>query len=814
MNKILTHLFILIFAVNVYPATSPPMVKGKITGKIIDKGSDNPLEFATISLYRGDSTLVNGTITGADGSFGFTPGPGNYFIEIQFIAYESKLIKNLEITRENRVIELGKIMLQPSVTNLSEVTVRGERSEMVIGLDRKIFNVGKDLTNAGKSAQDILDNIPSVAVDVDGNISLRGSENVKVLIDGKPSGLVNSGNTDALRSLQGNMIEKVEVVTNPSVKYEAEGMAGIINIVLKKEKREGVNGSFEGTIGNPDYYTLGANVNFRREKINYFFNYGVNYRQRPGGGSTYQKFFFEDTTYFTRTERDRVRGGWSHNLRGGADFFINDYNTITASFLVGLEDSENTTELVYSDYDATETLAAETGREDIEQEDERNIEFSLNYDKTFSENDKRKFTALFQYMEEKETELSDIAQYDIAINGGAILNDPILQRSDNGENETNMLIQADYSHPFGEDGKFETGTRAELRRIHNPYLVEEQNDAGNWETLPGFSNTFDYDENIYALYALVGNTFNKFSVQAGLRAELSDIKTHLLTTGERDDKNYIDLFPSLHTTYKFGEIHSMQANYSRRIHRPHFWLLNPFYNYSDARNFFTGNPDLDPEYTDSYELGYLLNRQNTSFYSGVYYRYTSGEIERISFVDTAGITYIRPQNLAEEHSFGMESNASLKLFEWWDMNASINFYRVITSGSFNDQDLESDTYSWDSRVNTSFHLPLDIESQFTFFYRGRRETTQGTREPFYMLNFALSKDLLNNNATLTLNVRDALNSRVFRFSASGENFYRDLDFRWSTRRVSLSFIYRLNQKKKFGERRGNGNNMDEGEMNF
>ena len=814
MKIILTYLFIFFITTNLYSGTPSPAASGEISGKIIDKESGKPLEFATVSLYTNDSSLVNGTITGADGFFSFSPGLGKYYLEIQFIAYESKVINDLVITREKRIHELGNIMIQPSVTNLSEVTVRGERSEMVIGLDRKIFNVGKDLTNAGKSAQDILDNIPSVAVDVDGNISLRGSENVKVLIDGKPSGLVNSGNTDALRSLQGNMIEKVEVVTNPSVKYEAEGMAGIINIVLKKEKREGVNGSFEGTIGNPDYYTLGANVNFRQEKINYFFNYGVNYRQRPGGGSTYQKFFFEDTTYYTRTERDRVRGGWSHNLRGGADFFINDFNTITASFLIGLEDSENTTQLTYSDYDAMESLASITSREDIEQEDERNIEFSINYDKTFEKNGKRKLTALFQYMEEKETELSDITQYDIPINGEAIFNDPILQRSDNGENETNMLIQGDYTHPFSGDGKFEAGTRAELRRIHNPYLVEEQNDAGTWETLPGFSNTFDYDENIYAVYALAGNTFNNFSVQAGLRAELSDIKTHLLNTGERDDKHYIDIFPSIHTTYKLGEVHSMQANYSRRIHRPHFWLLNPFYNYSDARNFFTGNPDLDPEYTDSYELGYLLNRQNTSLYSGVYYRHTTGEIERISFVDSAGITYIRPRNLSKEHSFGVESNASLKLFEWWDMNGSINFYRVITNGTFNGQNLESDTYSWDSRLNSSFHLPWDIESQFIFFYRGRRETTQGTRDPFYMLNFALSKDLLNNTATLTFNVRDALNSRVFRFSASGENFYRDLDFRWSTRRVSLSFIYRLNQKKKFGERRGDGNNLEEGEMNF
>ncbi|MFW6290445.1 MAG: TonB-dependent receptor domain-containing protein, partial [Mariniphaga sp.] len=744
-----------------------------------------------------------------DGSFSIKVEKGAYDLVVQFISYQKKVIKNVEVNSNLGSTDVGEITLSPATKTIDEATVTGEKSEMVIGLDRKIFNVGKDLSNAGKSASEILDNIPSVTVDLDGNVSLRGSQAVQILIDGKPSGLVSAGNTDALRSLQGSLIERVEVVTNPSARYEAEGMSGIINIVLKKEDREGVNGSFEVSAGYPQDYEAAVNVNFRKEKLNYFMNYGVDYGERPGEGSANQMFMGVDTTY-TFLDRDRLSTGWSHNFRGGADYFINDRSTLTASVFLGYSDEDNTTTIWYRDFDSNRNLEQITLREDEEKETERNIEFSLNYDLEFDKED-QKFNAFVQYIEESETEDSDVEEIITQIYGEAIDDDPILQRVLNKESEKEILAQADYTHPWGEDGRIEAGYRSDLRLITNPYEVEERNEDGEWEYLDNFTNDFDYVENIHAVYTQAGNKFNRWSMQLGLRMELSDVRTHLKSTDDRNNRFYIDFFPTAHTSYEVNDVHSLQVSYSRRINRPHFWFLNPFNNYTDARNIRTGNPNLEPEYTNSYELGYLMKNGRTSFYSGGYWRDTRGVIERISEMEE-GITYLKPYNLAEQHSFGLEANASVDPTEWWTISGDINVFRSITDGNYEGQDLYSDTYSWNARGNSMMRFDNDLDIQATFYYRGPQETTQGERKAFYMANLGVSKDVLDGNGTLTLNVRDVLNTRKFRYIIDQPDYYSENEFRWSTRSVSLSFVYRLNQRENADRQQGGDFNGDGDQM--
>lgn len=802
---IIIHLFLLLSVpLTAFNQAAPAPNNGEIKGTVIDATSDTPLEYATISVYNSDSTLINGGITAADGTFNIDVPKGEYTVIVQFISYKRQVIRDVEISSQSKSYSIGNIQLNPDATQIDEATVVGEKSEMVIGLDRKIFNVGKDLSNSGKSASEILDNIPSVTVDLEGNVSLRGSQNLKILVDGKPSGLISAGNTDALRSLQGSLIERVEVVTNPSARYQAEGMAGIINIVLKKDERKGVNGSFEVSAGYPHDYKAGANVNFRRPKINYFLNYGVDYDERPGSGSRNQHFMFPDTTYYTNVERDRLRTGWSHNLRGGADYYINDKNIITGAVFFGISDESNTTTIWYDDLNSEKLLIKETIREDNEEELERNIEFSLNYDRKF-DNEDQKFNAFVQYIEEGETEESEIREVIQRLYGEQVNDEePLLQRALNEESERDFLLQADYTHPIGDEGRFETGYRSELRFINNPYEVEEKNAQGEWELLEGFTNHFDYTENVHALYAQAGNKFNKWSLQLGLRAELSDVRTHLVDTDERNNRNYFDLFPTVHTSYEIDDINSLQLSYSRRINRPHFWYLNPFNNYTDARNIRTGNPNLDPEYTNSYELGYLMSNGKTTFYGGAYLRDTDGVIERISEVDQQGITYIIPYNLAEQQSYGLESNINIDPFKWWTISGDVNFFRAITVGEYKGQDLESDTYSWNTRLNNMLRFKNNLDAQATFYYRGKQETTQGIRKPYYMLNIGVSKDILKGDGTLTLNVRDVLDTRNFRYVIDNENLYSENEFRWSTRSISLSLIYRLNQQKRESRGRNGG----------
>ncbi|KPL15976.1 MAG: TonB-dependent receptor [Bacteroides sp. SM23_62] len=772
---------------------------GNISGKVIDYSNHEPMEFATVSVYTADSSLVTGNITSVDGTFNIQVPQGDYYIMVQFVSYQRQTVGNIRVTTESRQVDLGEIFLQQDTKMISEVTITGEKSDMVIGLDKRTFNVGKDLGNAGKSASEILDNIPSVTVDLDGNVSLRGSQNVQILVDGKPSGLISADNPAALKSLQGSMIDRVEVVTNPSARYEAEGMSGIINIVLKKDQQKGINGSFEVSAGYPHDYRAGANVNFRREKINYFLNYGVNYRERPGSGTAFQHFMYPDTNYYTDVESDRLRTGWSHNLRGGADYFINDRNTLTASAFIGLSDEKNKTNIWYRDLDQDGILQEVTWREDNEQELERNIEFSLDYTLKFEQKD-RKLNVFAQYIEEGETEESDIRENITAYYGEALNDDPILQRALNKESQRNIIVQADYTHPFGENGKFETGYRGGLRFIDNPYAVEERNENGDWEYLEDYTNDFHYTENIHALYAQAGNQFNKWSLQLGLRSELSDVRTHLKQTDEKNDRLYFDLFPTLHTAYRFNDINSVQLSYSRRINRPHFWYLNPFNNYTDARNIRTGNPNLNPEYTDSYELGYLMNNAKTTLYAGGYFRHTDGVIERISEVDEEGITYIFPYNLSVQNSFGLETNLSVEPFSWWTLSGDINAFRAITSGEYKGERLESDDYSWNSRLNSMMRFENDMDIQTTFFYRAPQKTTQGERLAYYMLNLGISKDVLSGSGTLTLNIHDIFNTRKYRYIIDRPNFYSENEFRWSSRTISLSFVYRLNQLKKNSSR--------------
>jgi outer membrane receptor protein involved in Fe transport len=359
-----------------------------------------------------------------------------------------------------------------------------------------------------------------------------------------------------------------------------------------------------------------------------------------------------------------------------------------------------------------------------------------------------------------------------------------------------------------EEGRFEAGVRSELRQISNPYGVQEL-ESGNWINLPEHTNSFLYDENVVAGYLQGSNKFGKISMQLGLRIEYSDIKTFLEQGAIENNRSYFDYFPTLHTTYHFNTFNAWQISYSRRINRPNFRNLNPFSGLSDSRNIRTGNPNLNPEYTDAYESGYVYTPGKTSIYAGVYYRHTNGVVEYISYVDGSGITYTLPQNLAQRSAYGAETNISVDAFKWWTLSGNLNLYRMQTEGTFINNnittDLASDTHSWDTRLNSRMKFAKSLSFQSTFFYRGQQETTQGLRKPFYVLNTSVSKDVLKGNGTLTFNVQDVLNSRKFRYNNNQPDLISQNEFRWSGRQLRLTFIYRLNQKEKKTERNGNNN---------
>ncbi len=789
----------------------------KLTGKILDKDSNTGLEFATISVYsKRDSSLVTGGLSTAGGAFEVDVKPGPMYAVFEFISYESiqqdVIIDRDAIRSGNRKIDMGDIILSINSTQLDEVEIRAEKSEVQFSLDKRIFNVGKDLANRGGSAEDILDNVPSVTVDIEGNVSLRGSEGVRILVDGRPSTLVGGSSGSSLKNIPANMIATVEVITNPSARYEAEGMAGIINIVLKKNTGSGFNGSFDATVGYPEQESLGANINYRKNNLNWFANYSVRNRTSPGGGFTFQERTFGNLVDVLDSERVMNRGGLSNSIRVGADYFFTDKEQLTGALTYRVSDDDNFATIEYDSLsrmvgDLNAQFLSNTVRVDDEREDESSLEYNLNYRKQFSSRD-HTLNAMIQFEDDTETESSIFTETFTPAGESPI---PSLnQRSNNSESNSTWLFQVDFSRPLGDDHKFELGYRTSLRDITNDYIVEELvNDEFEVLLFNGqlFDNNFRYDENIHAVYGTYGNTFGNFSFQAGLRAELSDVTTIETNQNKVNERDYFDLFPSAHLNYQPNESRAFQISYSRRINRPRFFFLNPFFTLSDRINTFGGNPDLDPEYTDSYELGTIRYWENFSLNTSLFYRHTEDNIQRFLSLNENGTTTRRPDNIGTADDYGLDLNLSYSGLKWLRLDANGNFFRALSSGSFEGTNFDVDNFTWFGRMTARISF-WDSDVQLRGNYRGGRETAQGSTNGLGSLDIGWSKDFLDDNLTLTLSVRDLFNSRKRNGIVEFENFFQESEFQWRARSTTLSVNYRINQKK----RRGRGGNRGGGDF--
>ncbi len=774
------------------PAAPIPAEEITVEGILIDEETEEPLSFATVAMYSArDSSMVSNAVSEMDGGFQMKVPPGTYYAVVQYVGFENKTISTIRVSATEDKLDLGKVTLASDAISLQEVEVRAERSQMQFQLDRRVFNVGKDLTNAGNSAADILDKVPSVSVDPEGNVSLRGSQSVRILVNGQPSGLLSAGETEALLRMQGDIIESIEVITNPSARYEAEGEAGIINIILKKNQDKGFNGSFGLTAGFPQNFGGSYNLNYRQQDFNFFSNFGVDYRKVPGGGYSTQRFFENGIpTEFYTSETDQLRGGIGGYVQFGTDWNIDQHNVLTGSLLYRVGRDNNNATITYRDLDGDENLLNTTVRDINEIENENNFETSILYKRTFEE-DKRAWTVNVSYILDEETEIADYTEKnDLDPN-------PIVQKSTNEEDEFNYLLQTDYVHPIGEKSKLEGGLRAALRTVNNNFSVSEQQAGGGFETLPNFDDQLRYQENIYAAYFIGAHEVGPISIQGGLRAELSDINVELVKSGESNDQNYLSLFPSASLSYKLSDKDQIQASYSRRISRPYFRRLLPFSNFNNPRNNSIGNPNLQPEFTNSYETGYLHYFGKGSLLANVYYRHTTGVIQRIILPSDDGTTIRFPVNLATRNAIGIEGNFSYELTSWWDINANFNFFREIIDGSFEGVSYAADTYAWNGRINTKVGIGEQVTVQGSFDYDAPQRNTQGRELSSYALDLAIAVEVFSGKGTLSLNGRDLLNSRR-RFNIVDTPDYQSEDFfQWRrSQQVTLQFNYRLNQDKK------------------
>jgi outer membrane receptor protein involved in Fe transport len=765
-----------------------------ITGIVLEAETGNPLEFANVTLKQlPDSSFLGGTITDAKGRFTLDAKPGNLLVGISFAGFE-KTEKVTRIEKSQTTVNLGKIALRLSNYVLDEAVIEGERSQVSLTLEKKTFEVGQDLASIGGSATDVLENVPSVTVDAEGNVSLRGSGNVRILIDGRQSGMVALSAQDALQMLPADMIERVEVITNPSARYDAEGMAGIINIITKKEKKKGTNGTLSLTAGEPRNYQASLNLNHRTGNWNFFGGYGYRNSAFAGFSNEDRTTMVDDSISFVTQRQDRNRSRESHSLQGGVEYRAGQYNLITlnGSWRQSIGDNRNTVEYTFAD---DQGLYGTGLRYNVEEENRVSTDWSLNYTRTFPEKDK-KLMVDFSYTASDETEDTDAEQYDVTTTGRYNQGEILYQHSLNKENVNNVVFQADFIDPVGEKGKFEAGIKSSFRIISSDYMVEERSDfTQDWVVLPNVTNALTYNEIIHAGYVMYSQAFDKFSFAAGVRTEYTDILIEQQQLGTEDRKEYINPFPTIHLSYAFNKFESVQLSYSRRINRPGFWELNPFYSYDNPLSFRSGNPDLDPEFTNSLELGYLVFKDKWNVNPAVYVRHTTGVIQRIQFVQD-GVTISRPENANTQLSYGIELTGTYKPWKWWTLNGTINGYGAQLDGTNIQDGAQRDFFTYTVQASSMMRLPKDINVQLRGNYEAEQETAQGRRLSIWRMDLAITKDFWDKRANASFKIQDVFNSRIRRSESSGADFQIYQEGRWRPRMFIIGFTYRLNPNER------------------
>lgn len=809
--------------------------KFEITGTVVDKDAGIPLEYATITITNpNNATDVEGGITDMSGNFNVAVAPGKYTIKIEYISFEP-IILNRTVTGD---LSLGTIQLEFAASSLDEVTVVAETTTVDVRLDKKIYNIGKDLTTAGGTVGDALNNVPSVAVDVEGGISLRGNENVRILINGKPSAIAGFGSTDVLRQLPADAIERVEVITSPSARYDAEGTAGILNIILRKEKTLGFNGSINTSVGNPDLASISANLNLRTEKFNIFNTTGYRYTSSPGNGFFDTNYLSSETTDPTYDriieDRDiqRLNRGFNTNL--GIEYYLTDMSSVTASvFYRNGNDTDETKNLTQSFRDASRVL--ETERVERLKEKDDSYQLSLNYINKFNENG-HQLTADFQYENSEETQNTRINE-DITFDTEDTT--PIIgERLFTTEKQKEYLVQADYVLPFSENWQFEAGYRGSFENEITDFSVNQEQiaNSGNFVLNDTLTNIFDYTENVNAVYTQIGSKFGKLSFLAGLRLENTQLKGKIdsrLTEAELQDifgfaidtdfdNDYLGLFPTLNLTYELNERENITLGYNRRINRPRGWFLNPFPDRDSRNNVFQGNPNLAPAYANAYDLGYLKRWDKLTLTSSIYFQRETESFEVIEEIvelqgqgtNTNGNTVIRsiPFNLSSNERIGAEIGVLYNPIKWLRLNGSFNFFQFNTEGFFNDVDYSAKNTSYFARFSSKVTLPFQIDWQTNANYRGAAQNAQSDTDGILSVDLALSKDVFGDNATVSMNVSDLFNGRKRSQFTTNDLFTRDSEFQWRQRQINLSFVYRFNQRKNEAKRNQPVNTDDEGDF--
>ncbi|MFT4758774.1 MAG: outer membrane receptor protein involved in Fe transport [Paraglaciecola sp.] len=778
MKQNIYSIFLLILALSLTTNTVFAQKNSIIVqGVVVEINSQQPVEFATVMVAdKNTKTVISGTTTDLDGRFKIPVNTADLEVEISFIGFLTKTITEVSVV--DGKADVGIISISEDSETLDEVVVRAEKSSMEFKLDKRVFNVGKDLSSTGASALELLNNVPSVNVNIEGQISLRGSTGVQILINGKPS-ILASEEGNALGTITAEMIEKIEVITNPSAKYEAEGTSGIINIVLKKEERKGINGSVSINTGIPQNHSIGLSLNRRTEKFNLFSQIGVGYRELPRDGRNINQNLVSNETIFS--EGTNFRNENFYNFIVGTDYHINKFNVITLSgnFAYEVEDQPSRTD--FRKTDVTGSTVAEWYREETTEATNPKYQYELQYKRDF-EDDKNHdllFSALGNFFGKDLT--SEFENFNIT--GDEAGSD---QQTRTNFSEAKYTFKLDYTRPFAKKWTLETGAQYLLNDVSNDFAVSGLV-GDEWVPDASLTNVFEYDQKVLGVYGTGSYENESWGLKLGLRVENTDLKTLLVNTDESNNQNFTNLFPSAATSYKISERVSLQAGYSRRIFRPRLWDLNPFFNIRDNFNIRKGNPDLQPEFTDSYEISSIYIFNKMSFNIGVYHRYTTEVVERIATFEN-NVRTTSPENIGTKQSTGLEINGKYNPTKWFTLNGDFNYNYFNRQGALEEVFFDFQDEQWSSKMTAKFKLPADIDFEVSGQYQSKFQTVQGETADNLFANLGLRKKILKGKAIVNLSVRDVFASRVQETEVFQENNY---SYSWGQRGrfVTLGFSF-------------------------
>ena len=801
MKLVLVFILSIAFTFDAYSQKAPidyPNQKkgGVIKGKLLAAKGRQPVEYATAALYSlPDSVLITGTISKANGSFVIDHvKPGKYYVMITFIGFERKTIDGINISKANPIVDLAVIKLEQAHQEIEGVDIVAEQAYVEFKIDKKVVNVSNNLDAAGGNAVDALENVPSVSVDIDGNVSLRGSGNFQVLINGKPSPLSAS---DALQQIPSAAIKNIEIITNPSAKYDPDGMTGIINVILKDDVQQGVNGLVEAGISSFNSYTLNALINYRKNKLNFFGGVNARLRNMPGGGSTeLENFINPDTTFYSDGTLDRERKRDNYTFKGGMDYYINDNHTVSIEgsyiFHQNAKDYKtNTHEYTNpADYDLFKISENTGGR------DGNHVKGSLNW--IYKDKKKGKeLVTLMYFSNGNEQKEEDQMEYLADINW--LKSDQILSglNTTDDKNQLDFRFKMDYTKKLKKDSKYELGIQSRNYREKSDFLFNQYDTLTNtYIYRPDYSSKLVFDRDIYSAYGTYSGMFKNFGYQLGLRGEYTNRYIDSELAGKSSTIDRFDIFPTVHLSQKIGKANEVMASYSRRIDRPGGWELDPNPIFISSDFVRVGNIELEPEYTDNFELSYQ-KRIGASFVSlEGYYRTTKNKITRLRAVDQNNVTYMTFANLDRDHSAGVEAMLNYRITKWMKMTLTGNYYYYKIEANEESKTEERESNNFNINGNLNFNITKMMRLQLTGFYRGPSVTAQGDIAAFTMVNSALRYDFFNHKLAATFKVRDIFQTMRHEMDSYTNTFNTHNSFYRQSPTFSITLSYRINNYKQ------------------